>query len=347
MKKRISMVLISTILLAGCSTVKETEVTSETVTEVTATEATENETEIIDTETTVEITEPEETGYIRTQEQIDAAWEARLAYNGNGLEEIPLMNYKGERYSDAPEYDNIYAELTEIKDNIYYVTRCDNRVVSYEGFSINGNLTGYNYDAYGNKLKLEDVIVNKSLFDYFVTDYICNEWYPNLYDYEKNYATLLEVMDRYEEITDEWYLSADSLVYIINANMHLKISYRQFADFFNPEYLPGEGLMIARVTNGGADLQIGSSTVTISTEIIYGDASYDVESYYSEYNGGVWDRYWVQDIDGHNRVVLFFCGDSTQQRRCVILDNTEEGISLVSEDYFDNTLKPDEFWFID
>ena len=106
MKKVLSIALISTILLAGCSTVMETESTSDTVTEVTA-EATESETEIIETETTVEITEPEETVYIRTQEQIDAAWEARLDYNGNGLEEIPLMNYKGERYSDAPEYDNI------------------------------------------------------------------------------------------------------------------------------------------------------------------------------------------------------------------------------------------------
>ena len=345
MEKKIAIALISTILLAGCSTVKETEATSETITEVTTAEVTESETEITETETTVEITEPEETGYVRTQEQIDAAWEARLDYNGSGLEEIPLMNYKGEHYSDAPEYDNIYAELTEIKDNIYRVTRCDNRVVSCDGFFEDGNVIGYNYDTYGNKLELEDVIVNKSLFDYFVTDYIRNVWYPSLSDHEKRYTTLWEVMDKYEEITDEWYLTADSLIFRINASVHLNISYRLFADFFNPEYLPGDGLMVALVERSGTDLQIGSSTVTISTEIIYGDASYDVESYFNEY--GTCIRYWVQDIDGHNRLVMCFSGDYDQQQVCVILDITEDGISLVSEDCFDNSLKPDEFWFLD
>ena len=194
------------------------------------------------------------------------------------------------------------------------------------------------------------MIVNISIFDYFITDYIRNEWYPDMGEYEKRNVTLEELMDAYGEITDEWYLTADAFVFIISAgdfgqNHFLCIKYKDYADFFNPEYLPGDGLMVAQVERSGTDLQIGSSTVTISTEIIYGDASYDLQRYYFEYNGGVREWYWVQNVDGHNRLVICFYGDETQQCICVIFDVSENCISVISEDYFED--KPDVLSFVD
>ena len=240
MKRALSIVLISTILLAGCSTVKETDATSETVTEV-VTEATESETEI--TETTVEITEPEETEYVRTPESIDAAWEARLEYD-DSMFEVPNVTYDGNKVTITNNEELQSALERDLDFNVvdaFSLYRCDRRVITMRvvDWECLDNRILNNYTLSGDILTLDDVISDMVLL--------------------KEYA-----LDEYgKEIIEDslWGFDANGIRFNEGTFDEFHITYYEIADLIYPEYLPGAGEMWGELEYG--DINYGDNHLYI------------------------------------------------------------------------------------
>lgn len=270
MKKNIIVYLLlcafTSAIISSCSNQStETSITSSESESITTTTS----------EATTETTEVTTIEDLRTQAVIDAAWEARLDYCGSGLDSIPIIseihNEYGYILNVDPEY---YPELAESVDSIFedaaetvrqysedsgnyaYVSswfdRCDNRLISfsrditYTEFYDDGTydlLWDKDYitlDYLGNELEFEDIISDYSYFMATIQPLLA-EKYP-----EGEVVTDIEYVD--------YFMNYDSATFIYKLSVgidspreqtiRIALGYREYADLFNPCYLPGDGVII-------------------------------------------------------------------------------------------------------
>ena len=240
MKKNIIVYLLlcifTSVIISSCSNQSsESSITSsesETITTTTSETVTE----------TTEVTTIED---LRTQDVIDAAWEARLNYCGSGLDSIPIVSEMHNEYGYVFSVDSAdYPELAVSVDSIFegatetvypHIYRCDNRLISFRCSS--GFIT---LDYLGNELELEDIVSDYSYFMATVQPLLA-EQYP-----EDEAVTDIEFL--------YYYMTYDSvtLVYTLSVGIDspdsqwisITLGYREYADLFKPCYLPGDGLLI-------------------------------------------------------------------------------------------------------
>ena len=131
MKKNIIVYLLLCAFMSG--------IISSCSNQSTETSITPSESESITTttsEATTETTEVTTIEDLRTQDVIDAAWEARLDYCGSGLDSIPAVSMLTTDYGYILDVDpENYPELAESVDSIEtdnpLIYRCDNRLISF------------------------------------------------------------------------------------------------------------------------------------------------------------------------------------------------------------------------
>ncbi len=240
MKKNIIVYLLlcifTSVIISSCSNQSsESSITSsesETITTTTSETVTE----------TTEVTTIED---LRTQDVIDAAWEARLNYCGSGLDSIPIVSEMHNEYGYVFSVDSAdYPELAVSVDSIFegatetvypHIYRCDNRLISFRCSS--GFIT---LDYLGNELELEDIVTDYSYFMATVQP-LLEEQYP-----EDEDVTDIEFQN--------FYMTYDSVKFIYKLSVGIDspnsqvilitLGYREYADLFNPCYLPGDGVLI-------------------------------------------------------------------------------------------------------
>ena len=226
-------------------------------------------------EATTETTEVTTIEDLRTQDVIDAAWEARLDYCGSGLDSIPIISEIHNEYGYILNVDSVdYPELAESVDSIFVnvaetirqysenpdnnthvssgLKRCDNRLISFikvitnyefhdDGtYDVTRDRDYITLDYLGNELELEDIITDYSYFMATIQPLLA-EQYP-----EDEAVTDMEFVD--------FYMSYDSATFIYSLSVGLdspqeqeiriSLGYREYADLFNPCYLPGDGVLI-------------------------------------------------------------------------------------------------------
>ena len=150
-------------------------------------------------EATTETTEETTIEDLRTQDVIDAAWEARLDYCGSGLDSIPAESMLTTDYGYILDVDpENYPELAESVDSIFedaaetvngysenpdnnafihsWFYRCDNRLISFSRsisnreyhddgtFDATFEMDYITLDYLGNELEFEDIISDYSYF---------------------------------------------------------------------------------------------------------------------------------------------------------------------------------------
>lgn len=333
MRRALFVVVLLAILLSGC--VNETSDTfSNTGTEY------ENIIETSAQEAASVASESEEVNESpRTQESIDAAWLARLNYNGSGLDNIPSIvsnNYIPDDFRAfvVSVEDDDYAELNdsiwqaqmslletldfESQDTVIVsfgsnIYRCDNRLLSmmthYYSFQMESEDVGERsyvcqyrtWDYNGQDLLLTDVINDYSYFIATVS--------PLIEDAFRDFDEIStdELIDSMLHNTNpeevEYYMTAYSMYFAcpysgvssdedeINRNkVWIQVDYEEYADLFNPEYLPGDGLMIS----GFID-DVDGLTNRIN-----------LERYDSEYNHPTGNAYLVLNCNGEDYLLTIY-----------------------------------------
>ena len=251
MKKLVSeaLILCLTASLIACD-VKSLPTETATTVEPSVS-AIETTVETTESTTAITMTVPEETveTIVRTQESIDAAWEARLDYETGEVpniesvqEEEGYKNYiTNECYSDLNDLlISIVGEETNVP---LYPTRCDGRI-----------LNGWNYCisvTECKELSFEDIITDRELYEYALVDYITNH-YDELYDLIKEEYSLDMIIDyALSQTMPRVGLKSDGLSLGFDLNPEMEVStigfvlpYNDYADLIKPQYLPGEGSML-------------------------------------------------------------------------------------------------------
>lgn len=259
MKKSVVLIL-SMCMLAGCSSV-------DTVPDTSVTEAPTTTTD----ETIIEETEADV--YERTQEMIDAAWEERLEYNGSGSDEIPelvVIMDASVCMSDISIDNDVYTELEtavdEYEAEVYaadvdmyrsHVLRCDNRVVCISSQIVKDQdrYTEYiTWNYTGERLCFSDVIRDYDVFINTVSPLILESLEDvDDVDAQEILSSLIYATD---DVDFEFCMTDDSLCFFVEYSMSdeegnvisdrsvITVPYREYADLFEPEYLPGDGIMM-------------------------------------------------------------------------------------------------------
>ncbi|SMC40927.1 hypothetical protein SAMN06296952_1086 [Oscillospiraceae bacterium] len=270
--RRLVIIVCFALLVASCSSTPDV-VTSESSGSSVTTENTSTMESIPDgtTESFVE----------RTQEYIDAAWDSRLDYNGSGLDEIPDLALESIRYdygliSDVTvendsSYNGLAASIEEYEEGLMetdypsvesdalseQVMRCDNRIVcirSYVQVTSGYRIEYITWDHAGEVLRFSDVITDYDLFIDTVSPLILE----SLGDLDEDVvdeimSTLINASESQDFV---FYMTNDSLSFfveycysdeegtLVNDSVEVTIPYREYADLFDPQYLPGNGAMI-------------------------------------------------------------------------------------------------------
>lgn len=250
MKKAVSLILIFSIATAliACEAKKSpSETTSVIEQSVSATKTTVGTTE---TFATVEVPEETVETVIRTQESIDAAWEARLDYETG---EVP--NIEKVRDGDCYTYiitNDCYTELNELLQSIMeernnYIlspSRCDGRILYIAPYCISV--------TENRVLSFEDVITDLELYEYALVDCITNH-YDGFSDRLRAEYSLEELIEYSlsQDLPRSFGLTSDALTLGFDLNPESEVSeysmvlyYSEYADLIKPQYLPGEGPML-------------------------------------------------------------------------------------------------------
>lgn len=153
-----------------------------------------------------------------------------------------------------------------IRNYTHEIHRCDNRVLSISNwlFMSDGAENGmrisevtYNtWDYNGRELYLTDIVCDYQCFITNIHSLIMDSLYESgVTDAEMQYDELLH----YSSPNDiDFYLTDDSLMLVLNNDnlintsnntdqevIRIEIKYKEYADLFNPEYLPSPGLMLS------------------------------------------------------------------------------------------------------
>ena len=287
MKKSIVLGLVSLLMLSGCTqdiVPEDTSISTES-------------SEIVDTMTEG----TEQSIETRTQRSIDIAWDARLEYEGSGLDAIPNVNITDDDISQIFINDENYPELSEavaqyqteisvssepayaIERVIHGLYRCDNRLISVASMAKSSTIdegqvqrTYYyvTWDYNGERLYLTDVVDDYDVFIDTITPLIvealeaCDDVQA-----DEIIAGLINTASP-DEL--DFYMEDDRLDLVIEyyddefeiQKAFVKVDYREYADLFDPCYLPGDGTMI-------------SEAMTYEIESVFDDYGY-----YDEVLGG-------------------------------------------------------------
>ena len=254
MKKHISALLISALLVTGYTQPAR----------ITLAAGQNEETDIEETQVSVSY-----------REEAQASWEARLDYDGSGLDEIPYVvtNYNESfwRITDIDVVNEGYEDLAAAVDDfessviseytchtIYTLYRCDNRILSLgvdsaesvpdedDMFMYTPRFETRTFDYQGNVLLFTDIVNDD--YDYFMSaaSSVIREEFGRDAD---------EMIEGLEAIDDpdsiKFYMGADSMVIfledIVGYWETIKIDYKTYADVFDPKYLPGDGTLVSQV----------------------------------------------------------------------------------------------------
>ena len=255
MKKAVSIILIfsiATALIACEAKNSPSETTSVIEQSVSATKTTVGTTE---TFATVEV--PEETieTTVRTQENIDAAWEARLQDTTDvDLSAVRITDGRIQVSDEYPELKAAVDEIVEEHESIassfdrdmgrYMITRFDSKCLCfiYDGCN-NPSSPLWSYKTYnlqldGSEIKVEDVIIDIDLYCECGAD-ILDTYGANNYVIEGDIIDVSEVMLGLRSY--QWLMTESSIVFYSKHDEITGIPYKQTADLINPEFLPSNG----------------------------------------------------------------------------------------------------------
>ena len=294
MKKIISEILIVSLvasLIACDAKVLPTETTETVEPSVSVTE-----TSIEITDTTVTETVPEETieQIVRTQESIDAAWEARLDYETG---EVPIIeSVQGEEGYKNYITNECYSELNDLLISIIgeetnvplRPSRCDGRI-----------LCGWNCCISViecKELSFDDVITDHELYEYALVDYITNHYdeFPDLLKEEYSLDAFINYVLT-ENSLSSFGLTTDALTLGFDLNSENEFSrygivlyYSDYADLIKPQYLPGDGPIIHTARYSAV---LSCCPNEICDLDLHDNSLFDSGVVLENYNGH--DYYWV------------------------------------------------------
>ena len=377
MKKHILISIVVVLLFSGCRMNSSDEPeTLENVVSSTGTIITEVSLESLSPECVVEeTTEPRE----RTQEMIDAAWDERLNYNGSGLDIIPSVRVNNnitdrwinEIYVDGVGYSELSSAVYQSQDDLFEiydvinnedievyqnVSRCDNRVLGIKTLIMDRNhnqqMTRHyvyqTWDYNGRKLLLNDIVTDYQYFistvsplisdalvefDSVVVSEVISDLYntnPEDIDYYLTGNSLNLICE-----IDDVYLNEEPSEYVI-----VQVDYRRYADLFNPEYLPGDGLMITVQNLESVNNRIN----TLRHDDVYdspGGSIFLITNYYEHnYNVITYESSYVVEEGavgnsntGVSRYLLVLYDDDTGEEIGTATSNTIDGFASYSMDF--------------
>ena len=271
----------------------------------------------------------------RTQDVIDDAWDARLGFDGSGLDAVPSVNLS-ELYVDGTDYPNLSSAVQDfeselfdshISDPSYLITRCDNRVLSIRVAADNDYYCG-TWDYEGNRLYFDDIVNDCDYFIYTLSPLISVSLPQDTsVEVEEIIANLLV---SHEQEDFDFYLTKDYLCFFLdyvemsgedrevsNRRVEIRVNYQEYADYFNPQYLPGEGTIVS-----------AAQTFEIESAMDV-DEGYRYDDHFDVMRSGM----FVYNFNGHNYVV--FDMTSSQDSSSITLVYDVDSGDFVSEEVHD------------
>lgn len=251
-KYYLGLLLLISVLLSSCNSLTEATAQMPAITEAlpieiptTIVEETILPSETVMSEETIETT-------VRTQENIDAAWEARLQDTTDvDLSAVRITDGKIQVSDEYPELKTVVDAIVEEHESIasnlgiamghYMITRFDSKCLCfiYDGCN-NPSSTVWSYKPYnfrldGTELELEDVVTDIELYCEYGAEII------NSYDVY-TYVIDGDIIDVSEVILGlrsyQWLMTESSIVFYSKRYVITGIPYKQTADLINPEFLP-------------------------------------------------------------------------------------------------------------
>ena len=276
----------------------------------------------------------------RTQEIIDDAWDSRLEFNGSGLEQVPCVNLS-DLSVDGTDYQTLAGSVRQfetelfeahVSDPSYLITRCDNRVLSVRVTADNDFYCG-TWDFEGNRLYFDDIINDCDYFIYTLSPLISVSL-PEEAEVEVE-EIIANLLVAHEQEDFDFYLTKDYLCFFLdytgiadgsreveNRRVEIRVDYREYADYFNPQYLPGEGTILSAAQTFEIE-----TAMDVDEDYIYG-GQYDVMR-----NG-----MFVNNFNGHNYIVFSMTSSEDSSSVTLIYDtDSGEFVSEESERPFENT----------
>ena len=322
--------IIFSVLLSSCNSITDTTTQAPVTTEapiVTTTTITEEMTLTTETEITEETIETT----IRTQEDINAAWEARLDYETGEVPNIESVQCEGgyknyitnESYSDLNDLlISIVGEETNVP---LYPSRCDGRI-----------LCGWNYCISVTECKVlsfGDVITDYDLYEEAVTEYI-TEHYDDFVTWmtEETYSLDQLINVALSDTNHRFELTHDSLKlkYDLNPDESVEdtfafsLPYREYADLIKPQYLPGDGPSIYSYYTRDVFFVVPTDITDLDLPDVESDRGMMLENYNNH------DYYWVYVTYARTGGDIDTPADYYQRYDYeMIFDITDENISYV------------------
>ncbi len=242
------------VLLSSCNSITDTTTQATVTTEapiLTTTTITEEMTLTTETEITEETIETT----IRTQENINAAWEARLQNNTDvDLSAVRITDGKIQVTDEYPELKTAVDAIVEEHESIassfdrdmgnYMITRFDGKCLCfvYEGFvesAFSWSYKTHNLRFDGSEIELDEIITDIDSYCKYGAEIIDAYDNNNVFYFHRDPRDAYTVM---QDIKDyEWVMTESSILFYIVDEQLTGVPYRQTADLLNPEFLPGDG----------------------------------------------------------------------------------------------------------
>ena len=253
-KYYLGLLLLISVLLSSCNSLTETTTHMSAITEATPLDTTSIIEETILPSETVMSEETIETT-VRTQENIDAAWEARLQDTTDvDLSAVRITDGKIQVSDEYPELKTAVDEIGEEHESIassfdrdmgrYMITRFDSKCLCFIYRGCNDSSSPlwsyktYNLQLDGSEIKVEDVIIDIDLYCECGAD-ILDNYGANNYVIEGDIIDVSEVMLGLRSY--QWLMTESSIVFYSKHDEITGIPYKQTADLINPEFLPSNG----------------------------------------------------------------------------------------------------------
>lgn len=325
MRNEIISVLVLLVLFTGCSSVLFDDESS-TVSESTENQSIENMVcASANTELSVDISDYD-CIYERQQDQIEAAWEERLMYFGSGIDEILMEGIvetgeevREERLLINSNYSNLANTVDQQQQDIINsiesddyninstVYRCDNRLISvgigvrtWSGDDYQRSTGYYTWDYEGNMLCFTDVIRDYSVFVDTIRPLIVEAFA----DDANNVDGVIDSLNN-NSFPDniDYYMTYDSLRFFCGCEdgtvaRVISVSYRDYADLFNPEYLPGEGLMISVLSQ--QDMSVNDGCIN----------QMELNGHDTIYNRPIGSVYLISNYNGADYILVAYAADT-------------------------------------